>query len=349
MPSVNSDVKSEMNSEISNAQPGKVLPLDSWHGLSLLRFHGDMLKALARIGLSGVVKGQQPHSNPEQFNDIFITLPAPNADLVAGYNEWSRRGIIPVERKTSIENNTAAQPHSTPEHNSTLENALPVHFFSQFAIAVCAKQLRLTRYPLHRIINQGTGFTQHAPIPLGEKLKVVCKMRPITEKNNRARVHQVLQIGTIAQPNCWEVDFHTLFILGKTEGNKRSEDTTEQTSPRWQEVGQWQVAPQDGWQFALLTGDFNPIHWVDWLAKKSPFGQKVLHGFGMFARTIATLEAAKAQSVTSIQVRFTGPARLNGQIVSVFVTEEVVDENHQHGLELRDHAGAVLMAGNVGF
>jgi len=332
-----SENKSKISSESSCAKSGKVLPLDSWQSLSLLRFHGDMLKALARIGLSGVVKGQQPSSNPEQFDDIHISLPAPNADLVASYNEWSHKGITPIEKPAP------AQLSYTPERT------LPVHFFSQFAIAVCVKQLRLTRYPLHRIINQGTGFTQHAPIPLGERLKVVCKMRPITEKNNRARVHQVLQIGTITQPNCWEVDFHTLFILGKSDGKNRSDNGTDQAPPQWQEVGQWQVAPQDGWQFALLTGDFNPIHWVDWLAKKSPFGQKVLHGFGMFARTIATLEAAKAQSIKRTQVRFTGPARLNGQSVSVFITEEAFDENNQHRLELRDHAGAVLMAGSVGF
>ena len=56
---------------------------------------------------------------------------------------------------------------------------------------------------------------------------------------------------------------------------KKMERTEKIDQKNWKTMGEWSATADDGFKFALLTGDFNPIHWVGPLAKLSSFGQKV--------------------------------------------------------------------------
>lgn len=44
-----------------------------------------------------------------------------------------------------------------------------------------------------------------------------------------------------------------------------------------------------GLDFAKLTGDFNPIHWLPAYARASGFRSPILHGFSAFARAVEAL------------------------------------------------------------
>lgn len=293
--------------------------------IRLVRHHGTMLKTLVGLVTSSLFAFLRPTKNPERIEDVRITLPAPNKELVDLYQRWCSHSV-------SAENGNSLLP---PDDN------LPPHLFSQFALSVCAKQLKQLRYKLLSVINQGVGLEVHHPIPRGEALHITCKVVEIIEEDNRAKVHQELRIGTQSQPHCYTATFHTLFILGRS-AKKKSKDTEE---IEYEQVGQWTVAPNDGLNFALLTGDFNPIHWVGFIAKFSPFKRKILHGFGMFTRTIETVQASTQKPVKSIHVRFVSPAFLNGQQVSVMLSP--ADETGMQKLELRDALNKPLMIGDI--
>lgn len=308
--------------------------------LSLIRHHGSMLKTLGGIFLSSLQP--RPKNNPEQIEDVKIVLPAPDKELVGLYQRWCTYAV-------ETENGNA--PLDT-------DSDLPPHLFSQFALAICAKQLKQLRYKLLSVINQGVGLEVHHPIPKDEALHIICKVVEIKEENNRARIHQQLQIGTQSQPHCYTASFHTLFILGKSlKKDSSKKQSKDEEHVEFEKVGHWTVAPNDGLNFALLTGDFNPIHWVGLVAKFSPFGQKVLHGFGMFTRTIETIQASAGKPIKSIHVRFINPAFLNNQQVSVLLSpahekaladeKALVDEKGLQKLELRDSLDKPLMVGEV--
>ena len=306
--------------------------------LSLLQHQGPMLKTLGNIVLSSLLPGKKPKHNPDVIEDVEVILPAPDPELVSLYRRWCTHSI------RTENGNLPFEP----------DNVLPPHLFSQFALSVCAKQLKLTKYRLLNILNQGVGLEVHKPIPMGEPLHIVCKMVEIKEEDNRARLHQELHIGTAAEPHCYTAAFHTVFILGKraktnkTQSAKQNSPLNDDSNNAFNRIGKWMVAPNDGLNFALLTGDFNPIHWVGFLAKLSPFKRKVLHGFGMFTRTIETLQASAGKPVKRIHVRFINPAFLNGQLVTVRMTSTASD-GEMETLELKDQNGKVLMIGDVGF
>lgn len=293
--------------------------------MRLMRFQGDMLKTLSSILMSSVTGHKAPQNSIDEIHDVTVQLPAPDAELLLHYRKW-------VSHSVQTENGQQFQ---------TDRQYLPSHLFSQFALSVCAEQLKLLPFQLSKVINQGVGMTVLHPIPTQQDLTVTCKLVDVKETDGKARVHQELIIGTQQQPRCCIVDFHTVFIQGKPSLKVVSEKPA---TPEVAPIGQWQVATNDGWNFALLTGDFNPIHWFGFIAKFSPFKQKVLHGFGMFTRSVTTLEHYFASSVNNINVRFVKPAALNNQHVTVCASD--VSEEGKRYFELRDEANNVLMVGD---
>ena len=55
------------------------------------------------------------------------------------------------------------------------------------------------------------------------------------------------------------------------------------------EIAFFKLGPKAGLDFAKLTGDFNPVHWVPRWARAFGFRNVILHGFGTMARAIEAL------------------------------------------------------------
>ena len=89
------------------------------------------------------------------------------------------------------------------------------------------------------------------------------------------------------------------------------------------EIARWTNSARSGLEFALLTGDFNPIHWIPAYARVSGFKNTILHGFGTMARAIEALDNnvfAGATPIRSFSCRFTRPVVLPAR-VGVYVAE----------------------------
>ena len=95
-------------------------------------------------------------------------------------------------------------------------------------------------------------------------------------------------------------------------------------------------------QFALITGDFNPIHWSSLIGKLSGLPSKILQGFGSFART---LEQLKLDQIAQVDLRFLRPVRLPSE--QLLVEQTSFDEVLSAQLRLRDRHGNVYLAGTV--
>ena len=80
-----------------------------------------------------------------------------------------------------------------------------------------------------------------------------------------------------------------------------------------------------GLDFAKLTGDFNPIHWLAPYARASGFRAVILHGFSTFARSIEALNrsrfAGDPSKLTVIDARFSRPLVLPAR-VGIYVTND---------------------------
>ena len=94
-----------------------------------------------------------------------------------------------------------------------------------------------------------------------------------------------------------------------------------------QRIAIWQLPVNAGLEFAMLTGDFNPVHWVRPYARAMGFRNRILHGFSTLARTIESLNKelfkGDVSGLQSIDVRFTRPLVLPAA-VAVFVKDHHV-------------------------
>jgi acyl dehydratase len=247
-----------------------------------------MLKLLGRIAVSSLLPGRQPEANPAVFEPAAMTIPPPSPQLVASYLAWCGAG-------------------------ARYAQTLPPHLCSQWALSAAARIIGQSRYRLAGIINQGVTLRNNGELPRGEPLQVTARLAGLEEKDGRARLSVEFSNGTASRPDAVVGVLHTTFILSRRE--KPAASRKGEKAMRWTTVGTWRASANDGFKFALLTGDFNPIHWIGIAGRLSPFGRKVLHGFGMFARSYEVIAAR--HPIAEIDVRFLKPVPLPSGVLRV--------------------------------
>jgi acyl dehydratase len=90
-----------------------------------------------------------------------------------------------------------------------------------------------------------------------------------------------------------------------------------------EEVGRRRLGRSAGLDFARLTGDFNPVHWIGPYARMAGFRGVILHGFATAAlateAVIATRWFGEPARLGGLEVRFTRPLVLPDH-VGVFLS-----------------------------
>lgn len=252
---------------------------------------------------------------------VMRVIAAPPADLVEAYTAWAG-----VARQDGPDN--AAD--------------LPPHMVSQWALPLVGELLLRMPYKLTAVINQGVSLRVHGPLPRGTPLHVRAAVERIEETPGRIKVVVAVTTGTAGQTSLVEARLHMSFLRPGPRPARGARDSTE--PPRWNTVGQWQADARDGLRFALLTGDFNPIHWFEPLARRSVFRGLVLHGFGSFVRSYELLKQQGVQ-FSEIDVRFVKPVPLPSAALSVQIAP--ADARGQRAIRLAGAADAVHLAGNL--
>jgi acyl dehydratase len=84
------------------------------------------------------------------------------------------------------------------------------------------------------------------------------------------------------------------------------------------EIGRWELSVAAGREFAMLTGDVNPIHWLRPYARAFGFRGTILHGFSSMARAMEgvnrALFAGAVDRFGSFDVQLTRPLVLPARV-----------------------------------
>jgi acyl dehydratase len=196
-------------------------------------------------------------------------------------------------------------------------NELPPHLFPQWAFPLLTRALEQVPYPLERVLNQGCRLVIEGPIPVGERLHVTADVHEIREDERKARIHQRVTTGPVGGPIALRADVYEVVPLPKKDGveaapKKRREKA--RVPLDWRPLGVLRLGPRAGWQYALLTGDFNPVHWVKPYARAAGFRSTILHGFAQLSCATEMLVrrrfAGDIHRLAMIDVRFTRPLLL---------------------------------------
>jgi hypothetical protein len=261
---------------------------------------GPMLKTLFNTAASSLAgrrrkrDGPPPSPGPE----IVATIPPRHPALVRDYLRY-----------------LGADP-------SAYRGELPPHFFPQWAIPLAARTIEGLPYDLARLLNGGCGFERRAPLPANEPLVVRAVLEEIDDNGQRALFKQRVITGTAAQPDALIAHAVAFLPLKKAEGGAKKERPHVPAAAR--EIARWKLPANAGLDYAKLTGDFNPLHWVRAYARMSGFKNVVLHGFATAARVVETLNrnlwAGRVDRLRSFEARFVRPIVLPAR-VSVFVDD----------------------------
>ncbi len=249
---------------------------------------GPMIATLLRAALQSLRKGYK-HAKPGSVEapgpPLSATLPPRNAKLI--YDFIQRMG----------------------GDVDSYEGMVPPHLFPQWGLPLLAKTMQCLPYPMNRILNGGCEIEIRGRLPMNEPLLIKANLEEVDDNGHRAVIRQRLVTGTASIPEALVCHVNAIVVL------KRSKDGAKKEKPRVpddaREVGQLDLTKRSGLVFALLTGDFNPIHWVSFLARKSGFANTILHGFATMSLTLEVLNrelfGGQPDRLQSIEVRFTRP------------------------------------------
>jgi hypothetical protein len=213
------------------------------------------------------------------------------------------------------------------------KGTLPAHMFPQWGFGLGGRALEGVPYRMSRVLNGGCNYELRAPVPAGEPLQVTARLESIDDDGRRAVMQQRVITSTPSVKEALIADLFAIVPLGggKKEGNGAPKKDAKKEVPSVpkdaRELAFLEIHAKAGLDFAKLTGDFNPIHWIPAAAKASGFPNVILHGFGTMARTIEALNknlfAGNPHAIKKWSCRFTRPLVLPAK-VSVYVAGQEV-------------------------
>jgi len=212
---------------------------------------------------------------------------------------------------------------------SVYRDQIPPHLFSAWGVGLGAKLLRGLPYPFVKIVNAGCRLEVNAPLPTHERLHATARLESSDDDGRRIRLHQRITTGTQTNPEA--VVAHVFAIVPKPKADERQERSTPKQRPRVpdqaDEIARFRLSSRAGLDFAILTGDFNPIHWVPSYARSFGFPRPILHGFSTFARTYEGLQRAvfsgSTRALIELDVKFTRPLVLPARVGLFVLGREV--------------------------
>jgi hypothetical protein len=195
-------------------------------------------------------------------------------------------------------------------------SVVPPHLFPHWGFPLTAKVLRGLPYPLWRVLNAGCAITVNAPLPADRSLVVTARLAGLDVSERRAVVKTRLETGPADRLDALVAELFAYVPLGRSSGGARSEPVVAPLGAR--ELARWRLGADAGAEFALLTGDVNPIHWLPPYARAFGFRNVILHGFGTMARTVESLVrgrfAGDSTRFRALDVRFARPLVLPAEV-----------------------------------
>ncbi|MEC7949356.1 MAG: MaoC/PaaZ C-terminal domain-containing protein, partial [Myxococcota bacterium] len=232
-------------------------------------------------------------------------------------------------------------------------DCLPPWFFAWWGVPLLAELLLRTPYPALKVINQGFAVDHRSSLPRGQSLELSARIMGVREEPTKVRLHMQLVTGTADIPEAQVVDLYTVIPqeAPSEAGPRRKRRAPPIVDAGWCEVAEWRNDARAGLDFARLTGDFNPIHWMPLAARASGFQGCILHGFGTAARALEHLAryrwADGMAAFAGLDARFTAPLTLPGHARLYLGPPTSGDETTRGVAVGRSAGGTAFLLGTV--
>jgi acyl dehydratase len=202
---------------------------------------------------------------------------------------------------------------------------IPPHLFPHWSLPLAARTLRNLRYPLLRVLNGGCRLEINAPLAAEEPLRVSARLESVTDDGRRAVLHQRIVTGQRSCPEALVAHVYAVVPSaprGAAEARPHQAKEVQRVPLGARQIDCLGLTRNAGLDFALLTGDFNPVHWVAPYARVLGHRGSILHGFASMAHVYESLQRAlfggAIDRIRVFDVRFVRPLVLPSA-VAVYV------------------------------
>ena len=194
-------------------------------------------------------------------------------------------------------------------------SSIAPHLFPMWSYPSLYKLGKKLHLPLHKVLNQGVKMTINQDLPLDQPLNLEVDIYKIKNMENKIRLSQKITTGTAQFPEALISEIHAVIlknpkaILAKTKEQPSKVYETENMI----HINSLYIAKEDAQSYAYLSGDINPIHLSQRIAKLMGLKGSIMHGFGLYAMLYENLKKARYK-VKVIDVRFLSPVYLESTI-----------------------------------
>lgn len=194
-------------------------------------------------------------------------------------------------------------------------HTVPAHMFPQWGFAPMVQAIQGAPYNLRQALNGGCRLEINGPIPRDEPLQVQARLMEIDDNGRRALLRVEIITGTSSSPEAVRAEPYLIVPLPSTEKRARERPTVDVGADL---LERWEIPAFAGREFAVLTGDINPIHSLLPFARLAGFKGCILHGFSSLARAAESLIRHRAggspEALEMIEAKFTKAIVLPSQI-----------------------------------
>ncbi len=240
-----------------------------------------------------------------------LVLPSGKGEVPETPTAWNERVIHPIS------------PSLMHDYMSWLggswdQQHVPPHLFCHFAFPDFSRLLAGLPYRLDKLLNGGASLTTWKPLPADQPFTLQTRLSDIDATDRRVILTETCRARTADGELAFEGTLTAILPLKRGGGGVKKERPKPPTDA--DKLADWPLDARAGLDFALLTGDFNPIHWLPPFAKMGGMKNVILHGFAQFARTWEALSLGAGVQPATLQARFVKPLVLPRQ-VGVFATD----------------------------
>lgn len=224
----------------------------------------------------GGLRSMLPFAHASSGRELQQTMQPPSGRLLDAYNRWAGMDVV------------------------RFGGCIAPHFAAcQMGLRMISRLTAQSPYPLLSVVNQGVHIQVNAPLPRDEHFTLAGRLVDASDDSYRARIHSQVRISTSQASDAVIVDAYAAVML-RARTNKKASKT-----PRvdFRTVGHWQARANEGVTFFKLTGDFNPLHTLPLLARRTRYGGCIMHGYGSFAQLYEAVRSA-GWDIAEIDIRF---------------------------------------------
>ncbi|MCG3172435.1 MAG: hypothetical protein GMKNLPBB_00587 [Myxococcota bacterium] len=193
------------------------------------------------------------------------------------------------------------------------DGTIPPPMFCIHGMKVIAKSLDETPWDLTSALHVGAGLRINRHLNLRDgPLRISGRLIEASEDERRIILKQRMVFGNASNPEGWEA-ICTEWAPKKVKGGERKKDmkAPDLIPPDAREAARWKLAPDMGVRYAMVGGDFNPVHVSNGAAKAMGFKRSFLQGFGILAMVyeglVSTVCVGDRERLKWMDIRFLKP------------------------------------------